>query len=418
MTAGPSVGSVIPRRGSTTPVRGRSPFADVVPSVAAALAFAAAAVVWVVAGAGLPGGRWLAVHLFTLGVLSNVVLAFTLHFTSTLTKVPGHVRHVGGVVAFNIGAVTVMVGMVRAWPIAVAIGAAVVTGTVVANWLRLRRARRQALGARFAWIVRCHERAHGAFVHGAILGALMGAGILAGPWYGAARLAHLHVNLLGWVGVTLLATLVFFGPTMARTRIEPGADDRAARMIRLGAHAVTVASLALVATGLGGGLGLAFRILAGLALAGFAGTATSTCRAVTRAVATAKPGAARAPVMAVCRWLPLLAWADALVVATGSWRHLDALGLALILGVFAQAVATTLTYLAPMLVADRDHGRGRLRGALDGSPGPGPPFSTSAWSGWWSRPRSAPRPASPEPWRHGSGGPRYWLRPSNQWWPR
>ena len=66
------------------------------------------------------------------------------------------------------------------------------------------------------------------FVHGAILGALLGTGVLTGRWYGAGRIAHLHVNILGWAGLTLLATLVFFGPTMVRTRIRQGADDDAA----------------------------------------------------------------------------------------------------------------------------------------------------------------------------------------------
>lgn len=344
---------------------GRSPFADVVTSVAVALVFAVACVVWVVAGDGLPGGRWLAVHLFTLGVLSNVVLAFTGHFTDTLTKVPGDGRRGRWVVVFNVGAVAVMVGMVQGWPAVVGVGATVATGAVVGNYLRLRRARRRALGARFAWIVRNYERAHGAFVHGAILGGLLGAGVLAGSWYAAARVAHLHVNLLGWAGVTLLSTLVFFGPTMARTRIEPGADDRAARTIRYGYYAVSTASLALVAGGIGGVAAELLGVLAGLALAGFAWATTSTCRAVSRAVASAKPGAAKPPIAAVCWWLPLLAWADALVVATGSWRLLDALGLALLLGVFLQAVATTLVYLAPMLVADRDDRRSRLRRALD-----------------------------------------------------
>lgn len=329
------------------------------------MAFAIAAAVWVVAGADLPGGRWLAVHLFTIGVLSNVILAFTHHFTDTLTKVPADDTHGRWVLVFNLGALAVMAGMVRSWAVVVAIGATVATAAVMGNHLRLRRARRQALGARFAWIVRSYERAHGAFVHGAILGGLLGAGALAGPWYPAARIAHLHVNLLGWAGVTLLATLVFFGPTMARTRIEAGADDRAARLVRLGAHGITVASLALVATGVDGVGGLVLRIVAGVALAVFAWAATSTCRAVARAVSAAGPSAARAPIVALCRWLPLLAWADAVVVTTGSWRHLDALGLGLLLGVFVQAVATTLTYLAPMLVADRGDGRSRLRDALD-----------------------------------------------------
>lgn len=347
-------------------VRARSsPFADVTPSVVAALVFAAASAVWVIGGDGLPGGRWLAVHLFTLGVLSNVVLAFTGHFTDTLTKVPADSHRGRWVLTFNAGAVAVMVGMVQGWPIVVATGATTATVAVMGSYLRLRRARRRALGARFAWVVRAYERAHGAFVHGAILGGLLGAGMLAGPWYAAGRVAHLHINLLGWAGVTLLATLVFFGPTMVRTRIQPGADEQAARTIRVGAYAVSVASVALLASGFGAVTGTLFRIVAGLALAVFAWTSTSVCRAVRRAVATAGPGAARSPLTALCWWVPLLLWVDAVVVAAGWWPLLDALGLGLLLGVFVQAVATTLVYLTPLLMGDHGGSRARLHDALD-----------------------------------------------------
>ncbi len=65
----------------------------------------------------------------------------------------------------------------------------------------------------------------------------------------AGRVAHLHANVLGWGVLTLLATVVFFGPTILRRQIEPGADERAARRLRHGATGVTVAVLALVATG-------------------------------------------------------------------------------------------------------------------------------------------------------------------------
>jgi hypothetical protein len=51
--------------------RGRSPFGPAAPSIAAAIVYAAAVGVWLAFGAGLPGGRWFAVHLFTLGVTTT-----------------------------------------------------------------------------------------------------------------------------------------------------------------------------------------------------------------------------------------------------------------------------------------------------------------------------------------------------------
>ena len=63
--------------------RRSSPFDDVRPAVGVAALYAVACIVWVVAGGALPGGRWLAVHLFALGVLSNLVMALTAHFAGT-----------------------------------------------------------------------------------------------------------------------------------------------------------------------------------------------------------------------------------------------------------------------------------------------------------------------------------------------
>lgn len=317
-----------------------------VPAIVVAVVFGVAVVLWVVAGDRLPGGRWLAVHLFTLGVLTNVIVAFSQHFGRTVTRVPEDPPHWHTAV-LNVGVVLVLVGIpteARWWT---AVGATVVTTVVIASYWRLRAMRKQAVGARFAWIARLYERAHGSFVHGAILGLLLGVGALPGAWYGAGRVAHLHVNVLGWAGLTLLATLVFFGPTMMRTRIEQDADAHAATALRWGTTALTVAVLLLLATGVGGIAGTVLRVVAAAALGVYAWAVGAVCLPVLRAALGAKRSATRPPLIAVCCWFSLLAWVDVVVVALGELRYLDALGLAALAGVLAQAVATALVYVAP-----------------------------------------------------------------------
>ncbi len=348
---------------STDRTRGRSPFGPAAPSIAAALIYAAAVGVWLAFGELLPGGRWFAVHLFTLGVLTNLVLTFSEHFARTVTRTKGE-RAAWWPAVTNLGILLVLIGFPGGQRGLLAVGSTIVTGVVFAAYLRIRRMRHEAIGARFAWIARVYERAHGAFVHGAILGALMGVGLVTGSWYGAARIAHLHANVLGWGGLTLLATLVFFGPTMARTRIEPGADDRGARALRLGATGLAVAVVLLLLSGMGGVGATIARVGAGIGLALYAWAAATVCLPVGRAVWRAKPTAARPLVTAVCVWLPLVAWADVAIVATGSWRWLDAVGVAALTGVLAQAILATLVYLAPMLrgstTAEREAIRLRL----------------------------------------------------------
>jgi nitrite reductase (NO-forming) len=347
---------------STTSGAPGGPFRPLRPVAALAIGYAMAALVWVGAGASLPGGRWFAVHLFTLGVITNLVLALSDHFARTLTHAPGDTPRWQPVGA-NTGILAVLWGIPNANDVAVAAGATVLTVVVFASYLRLRRMRRAALAPRFGWIVRMYERAHGAFLHGAVLGALVGTGVVSGRWWGSARLAHLHVNLLGWGGLTLLATIVFFGPTIARTRIEDGADARAASAVRVAAVTLTVAVLALLATGFDGGLGTAFRLVAAAALAPYAWATAVVCAPVRREMRGSKPSAGRWTVYATATWFPLVAWADVLLVASNELRYLDALGLALLVGVLGQAIVSSLAYLAPMLRpmgAARDRVRERL----------------------------------------------------------
>lgn len=352
-----------PRRARGSGGRRRSPFASVGPAIGVALAYAVAAAAWIVAGDHLPGGRWFAVHLFTLGVLTNVVVAFSQHFGQTVTRATAQ-PWTWQPVILHAGVVLVLVGVPTRMAWSTGLGATLATAAVFLSYLRLRRMRRRSVGARFAWIARVYERAHGSFIHGATLGALLGVGVLRGSWYGAGRLAHMHVNILGWAGLTLLATLVFFGPTMVRTRIEDGADAHAAVALRRGATALTVAVLLLLTTGIGGPVGTTLRLTAAVALGVYAWATGVVCLPVLRAARTAKPSGARPPLIALCTWFPVLVWADVAVLATGELRVLDALGLAALAGVLAQAIATALSYIAPAVRGRTNAERARVAARL------------------------------------------------------
>lgn len=129
--------------------------------ITAAGLYAIAALVWLAFGSVLPGGRWLAVHLFTVGVLSNVVVTLTHHFAQTLLHAPERSVRVGRVALLNVGAVLLVIGVPSGLLPVFAAGA---TALIVAvSWLYgdLRRLRRRSLGGRFAFVVRGYERAAG-----------------------------------------------------------------------------------------------------------------------------------------------------------------------------------------------------------------------------------------------------------------
>jgi nitrite reductase (NO-forming) len=336
----------------------RAPFQPLAPAVAVALVYGAGALIWLAVGQQFNVSRWLALHLFTLGVLSNLVMAMADHFARTLLHSPvGHGPR-SRLVLLNLGAVLVLAGLPTGQRAAVGAGATLATVAVTWLYVDLRRLRRRSLTGRFSFVVRGYERACGAFIHGALLGLLMGTGVLAGQWYGAARLAHLHINLLGWGGLTLLATIVFFGPTMLRRRIEPGAEHVAAHALRWGSVGLSVATLALLLTGAGSPFGVWARLIAGAGLATYAAAATSIWLPVARVAMQDERERAggrgsssfeRRVIPLAGFWFAVVAWGDAVVALTGAWRFLDALGAALLLGGLVQAILVTLVYLGPMV---------------------------------------------------------------------
>jgi hypothetical protein len=84
-------------------------------------------------------------------------------------------------------------------------------------------------------------------------------------------------------------------------------------------------------------------------MAGYAWAATVVCVPVIRAASPARRRAAQPPLIALCSWFVVVAWVDVGVIATGEFRLLDALGLAALVGVLGQAIATALAYVTPAL---------------------------------------------------------------------
>jgi hypothetical protein len=341
-----------------------SPFRLLRPVAAAACGYALAALVWLTFGDTLPGGRWFAVHLFTLGILSNLVVALTEHFTRLLLHSRARDRRLHRFVLLNAGAL-LLLGFPPRLRFPLAAGGILVAATVAWLAVDLHRMRRAAgPDARFSFVVRAYEHACGMFLVGATLGTLLGVQVLTGPWYGAGRLAHLHANVLGWGGLSLLATVVFFGPTMMRTRMRQGADGRAARALLVAAGGLAVAVGALLLTGATPG-GTWPRLLAGAGLAVYAAAATVVCWEVLRTGRTARHSAHAWLIQAACAWFVAVTWFDAFAVASGRLRLLDALGAVLIVAVLGQAILAALNYLTPMVWAADGPGRAAARARLE-----------------------------------------------------
>jgi nitrite reductase (NO-forming) len=211
----------------------------------------------------VPAPRWLLIHLLLLGAVSHAILVWSRHFADVLLHTaprPGDRRRQSfRLLLLNGGAALVITGVpLGRWPVTVAGAAAVVTA-VVWHGAALAGQLRRALPGRFRSTVRYYLAAAAFLPVGAALGALLARG-LADPLDERVPLAHAVVNVLGWVGLTVVGTLVTLWPTMLHTRIAENAERIAQRALPVLALSIVVAA---------GGALAGLRALAVLGLVGY-----------------------------------------------------------------------------------------------------------------------------------------------------
>ncbi|GAB3274700.1 multicopper oxidase domain-containing protein [Sinomonas notoginsengisoli] len=300
---------------------------------------------------GIPASGWLLTHLALLGAATNAILVYSWHFAEALLRLPVPSRKslAARIVLLNAGAAAAMAGVVTAvWPAAV-IGAAAVG--VAAGWqgiallLRLRR----ALPSRFASTLRYYLAACALLPFGAAAGALLalpGADD-GGDLHPRLLLAHESINVLGWVGLSVLGTLVTLLPTMLRTRAHETAEPTARRALWI--------LLAGVAAAAGGALAGNRLVVAAGALVYLGGVLVS---AVPLALAVrSRPPVAFAPLSAVASLLWLTGALVRLVWLCATAPDWEALHLALgdltptlAAGFAAQVLLGALSYLLPVVL--------------------------------------------------------------------
>ena len=190
--------------------------------------------------------HWLLLHIVLLGAVSNAIVVWSAHFSAAILRAPAAERRLAEAIrlgALNVGILAVLIGG-SLGPVWLGIGgAAVVFAAIAAHLAGLAAMARRALPARFRVVVWYYLVAGVALLTGIPAGAWM----LAVPANRRPRvlLFHVQVNVLGWVMLTVLGTLLTLWPTVLRTQITEGA----ARDARRGLIACT-AGLAVLAAGM------------------------------------------------------------------------------------------------------------------------------------------------------------------------
>ena len=298
----------------------------------------------------VPETHWLLVHLLLLGAVTNAIFVWSSHFADALLRrraTAGSRRwQVVKIAALNVGVLTVVAGMVSGVWLLTLVGSVVVGAAAAAHGVTLALQVRTALASRFGATVRYYVCASLTLPIGAGLGAVLARDPVE-PWHGRLVVAHITLNLLGWIGLTVMGTLVTLWPTMLRTRIAEGAE-RVARQ----ALPVLVGSVVVTVTGALCGL----QLLAAAGVAAYLGGVLWAVGPLARVARVKAPSAyATWSVMAAMIWLVgSLLGLVAVLLSSPTWALVtDRLGLLvtpLAAGFAAQVVLGAMTFLVPVVL--------------------------------------------------------------------
>ncbi|HEY3513869.1 multicopper oxidase domain-containing protein [Kribbella sp. NPDC051137] len=203
------------------------------------------AVVVAVARPVVPAPRWLLIHLLLLGAVSHSILVWSRHFADALLRTPiqptDRREQSLRLLMLNVGVLCVLVGVSAGHWLLTMSGAVALVVAVGWHGAGLVMQLRIALPGRFRVTVRYYIAAAGLLPVGATIGVVL-ARVQADPWHARLLVAHASINLLGWIGLTALGTLVTLWPTMLRTRIAPGAERAARRALPVLLAGITLAA--------------------------------------------------------------------------------------------------------------------------------------------------------------------------------
>ena len=177
---------------------------------------------------------WLMIHLLLLGAVTHALVVWSRLVADAHLGIKPSTRarraRVALLALLNLGVAAVAVGAIYdLWPATAAGAAAIVIAIVVHGvtlGVQMRRARPRTFGStlRYYVVAACFLPV------GAGLGVMLARGV---PMAEHARLmtAHVVANVLGWMALAVIGTLVTLWPTLLRTRITRGPELAARRAL-------------------------------------------------------------------------------------------------------------------------------------------------------------------------------------------
>ncbi|HEX9124355.1 MAG TPA: hypothetical protein VF984_13530 [Actinomycetota bacterium] len=192
-------------------------------------------------------GIWLPLHLTLAGAVTVSISGAMQNFASALTATPSPPASAVWTqfTLVNVGTATLALGYTGDHPALLeAGGAAFLAGIATLGWM-VWRAWSKAVNRRHRVPMAMYGCAVLSLLAGGTIGALIGGGAVKDPvlWLSLRR-AHMTVNVLGWVSLTIAGTLVTLLPTVLRVRM-PAWEGGSTALVFAGGVAMIAAGLAL-----------------------------------------------------------------------------------------------------------------------------------------------------------------------------
>jgi nitrite reductase (NO-forming) len=329
------------------------------------LGYLAAGGVALALGDRVAGGGWLALHLVLLGAVSNAIVVWSEYFVTALLRTApvGERAATVRALTLNLGIVATLTGVATGRSALAAAGAGLAGVVVLVHALTLASRIARALPARLAGTVGYYLAAAAALLAGMGLGLWLAGGVVgSADEYVALRLAHVHLNVLGWVGLAVVGTQFTLWPTVLRTHMVPGLEAAVRRALPPLAAGLAVAAA---------GLATQQRVVA------LAGLATYAAGLVVALVPFARTARRRPPRTAAgwmlgagMVWLVVAVLADLGALAASARvaelnGRLGRLVPAVVAGFALQTLTGALTYLLPVVFGRGAAGNRRLTGILE-----------------------------------------------------
>ena len=298
----------------------------------------------------LPNSRWVLIHLFTLGAVTNSIVVWSQHFTEKFLHAPAPDEarpwQLRRIYALNLGIVVTVVGQLTTFWQVTTVGAAIVGLILAWHAIALARQYRQHNEQqRYAPVVLAYVASACCMPFGATAGALLAAGV-GTPWYDRLKLAHLAINILGFLGFAAVGSLAILFPTIWRTRAGTDRMGQVLSLTMVGLLTIVIGSL----LGLGQIAGAGLLIYCGgwiIAAFPWANNVRTVLQEPRDRVTFASVSVAAAPL-----WLigSLLYLAVQAIEADTHVAHVNLPTLSLLVGFAAQLLIGVMSFLLPSTI--------------------------------------------------------------------